>query len=206
MPLSSGRCRQRYVRLVPRPTRILSPDLIYHVGCRAVDKRQIFCGLVPHDTETFVGLVASAVERYGWRLYAYCVMPNHFHLLLDTPHSNLSGGMQWLKSGYARWFNRKTGREGALWERRFWNRVADDEAGPVSIARYVILNPVRAGLVRSPESWAASSYLATAGAVDAAAFLDVEGLLELYGGGPRARVRFIEHVGEGLALSRLLST
>jgi REP element-mobilizing transposase RayT len=190
---------------VSRPQRILSPELIYHVGSRAVDKRQIFCGLVPHDTETFVGLIARTVERYGWRLYAYCVMPNHFHLLLDTPHSNLSAGMQWLKSGYARWFNRKAGRVGALWERRFWDRVADDEGGPASIAQYVILNPVRAGLVRSPEAWEASSYLATAGAVNAASFLDVEGLLELYGGGPRARIRFVEHMGEGLVLSRLLS-
>ena len=92
---------------MPRPLRVLSPELIYHVGSRAVDKRQIFCGLLPHDTETFVGLIAGAVEKFGWRLYAYCVMPNHFHLLLDTPHSNLSAGMQWLKSGYARWFNRK---------------------------------------------------------------------------------------------------
>ena len=188
-----------------RPHRVLSPELIYHVGSRAVDKRQIFCGLIPHDTETFVGLIAGTVQRYGWRLYAYCVMPNHFHLLLDTPHSNLSGGMQWLKSGYARWFNRQVGREGALWERRFWDRAADDEAGPVSIAQYLILNPVRAGLVRSPEAWESSSYLATAGAVDAGAFLDVDGLLELYGGGPRARIRFVEHMGEGLMLSRLLS-
>jgi len=132
-------------------------------------------------------------------------VPNHFHLLLDTPHSNLSAGMQWLKSGYARWFNRNVGREGALWERRFWDRAADDEAGPVSVAQYVILNPVRAGLVRSPEAWEASSYLATAGAVDAGAFLDVDGFLELYGGGPRARIRFVEHMGEGLVLSRLLS-
>jgi len=188
---------------MPRSTRSSSPELIYHVGSRAVDKRQILCGRVSRDTETFVGLVARTVELFGWRLYAYCVMPNHFHLLLDTPHSNLSAGMQWLKSGYARWFNSKVGREGALWERRFWDRIADDDAGPMSIARYVILNPVRAGLVRSPEAWEASSYLATAGAVDAASFLDVEGLLELYGGGPRARVRFVEHVGEGLVLTRL---
>jgi REP element-mobilizing transposase RayT len=188
---------------MPRSTRSSSPELIYHVGSRAVDKRQILCGFVPRDTETFVGLIARTVELFGWRLYAYCVIPNHFHLLLDTPHSNLSAGMQWLKSGYARWFNSKVGREGALWERRFWDRIADDDAGPMSIARYVILNPVRAGLVRSPEAWEASSYLATAGAVDAASFLDVEGLLELYGGGPRARVRFVEHVGEGLVLTRL---
>ena len=188
---------------MPRSTRSSSPELIYHVGSRAVDKRQILCGRVSRDTETFVGLIARTVELFGWRLYAYCVMPNHFHLLLDTPHSNLSAGMQWLKSGYARWFNSKVGREGALWERRFWDRIADDDAGPMSIARYVILNPVRAGLVRSPEAWEASSYLATAGAVDAASFLDVEGLLELYGGGPRARVRFVEHVGEGLVLTRL---
>ena len=188
---------------MPRSTRSSSPELIYHVGSRAVDKRQILCGRVSRDTETFVGLIARTVELFGWRLYAYCVMPNHFHLLPDTPHSNLSAGMQWLKSGYARWFHSKVGREGALWERRFWDRIADDDAGPMSIARYVILNPVRAGLVRSPEAWEASSYLATAGAVDAASFLDVEGLLELYGGGPRARVRFVEHVGEGLVLTRL---
>jgi putative transposase len=172
--------------------------VIYHVGSRSVDHRPIFCDAVPRDSEKFVGLLARTVEQYGWRLYAYCVMRNHFHLIVQTPFANLSAGMQHLKSRYAIWFNYMVSREGALWERRFWDRISDDEGALIERTRYVVLNPVRAGLVDRPDAWPASSYCATVGIVEPASFLDVDGVLAWYGGGPRARIRFAEFVGAAI--------
>ena len=209
MPFASFVCRSRRTRTgrttveqVTRSLRIQAPEVIYHVGSRSVDHRQIFCGSVPHDTERFIGLLASAVDRFGWRLYAYCVMPNHFHLIVETPFANLSRGIQHLKSRYAVWFNKAVLREGALWERRFWDRISKDEAAVLERSRYVVMNPVRAALVDRPDLWLPSSYCATVGLVEPASFLDIDGLLAWYGGGPRARVRFAEFVGASLPPSR----
>ena len=127
-------------------------------------------------------------------------MGNHFHLLLDTPNANLSAGMQYLKGEYAQWFNAVVGREGALFERRFWSRIALSEAYVLELSRYVVLNPVRAGLARTPDDWPWSSYQATVGLEGRPAFLIVDGVLDLFGGGRSACVRYAQFVGEAIGL------
>jgi putative transposase len=84
------------VECVPRPLRIQEPGVLYHAGSRAVDRRRIF-GAVPGDVEFFLHLLAVVVERYGWKVYAYCLMPNHFHLVFETPRGNIAAGMRVLK-------------------------------------------------------------------------------------------------------------
>src|SRR5262249_2323067 len=150
------------------------------------------------DRETFLLLLDTTVRRYDWRLHAYCLMGNHFHLLLDTPKANISAGVQFLKGEYAAWFNGVSGREGALFERRFWSRIAVQESYVLALSRYVALNPVRAGFTRSPADWPWSSYAATVGLEGAPRFLSTNSILDLFGGGSEACVRYAQFVGEGI--------
>lgn len=184
---------------MPRAHRIQLPGLIYHVGSRGVEKRAIFDQL-PRDREIFLALLDHVVRRYGWCCHAYCLMGNHFHLVLDTPEANLSAGMQYLKGEYAQWLNNALGREGALFERRFWSRIALSESYVFELARYVVLNPVRVGWARSPEDWPWSSYAATVGLAGVPPFLSPRRVLDFFGDGPAALVRYAQFVGEGVAL------
>jgi REP element-mobilizing transposase RayT len=183
-----------------RALRIQEADLLYHVGSRGVDKQPIF-GVVRWDREKFLLLVDRVVENFGWRCHAYCLMGNHFHLVVDTPRANLAAGMQYLKGCYAQWFNRYRGREGALFERRYWYRIAASEAHVLSLARYVVLNPVRAGLRRAPEEWPWSSFAATVGLEPAPRFLYTSELLGWFGEGRYAHVRYSEFVHDALVFS-----
>ena len=153
-----------------RTPRIQVADVIYHVCSRGVDKRRIF-GVAAGDREFFLALLQTVVLRCGWRVHAYCLMGNHFHLVVETPRANLGDGMQFLKSQYAMWFNARTGREGALFERRYYSELAEREAHVYELFRYVVLNPVRANLCAHPRDWPGSSYCAAVGIVRAPRFL-----------------------------------
>lgn len=166
-----------------------------------MDKQPIF-GIVPDDREFFIAQLERTVVRYEWRCLSYCVMGNHFHLVVETPHSNLGRGMQYLKSGYAQWFNPNKGREGALFERRFWWTIPESEADCFEVVRYVALNPVRSDFVASPEEWPWSSYRACVGLERAPAFLDVATIKDWFGGA-RSEFRLAQFVGEALPIARL---
>ena len=127
-------------------------------------------------------------------------MGNHFHLVVETPAANISAGMQWLKGQYARWFNAAyPAREGVLFERRFWSGMALEDRYVYELARYVSLNPVRAGLVRTPEEWPWSSYPGLVGVAPLPPFVTPDGILKFFGDGQRGRVKFAQFVGEGIA-------
>jgi REP element-mobilizing transposase RayT len=191
--------RRRYVRLVPRSYRLQAPDVVYHVGSRGVLRLPIF-GLVPNDRGYFLALLDHVVRKFQWELYAYCLMGNHFHLVLETPNANISDGMQYLKGNYAIWLNDQTGRVGAVFERRFWSEHAESESYALELSRYVALNPVRVGWTKSPDAWRWSSYAATVGLAKAPRFLAAQRLVEWFGGGHKGQVLFAEFVGEGVGL------
>ena len=175
------------------PLRIQSDDVLYHVVSRGVDKQMIF-GVLNGDRHVFRKLLERTVIRYGWQLHAYCLMGNHFHLVLDTPQSNIGDGMRYLKSAYALWFNAEKPREGHLFERVYYADVLEQEAHLFAVCRYVVLNPVRAGLCLHPADWRWSSYRATAALVPAPAFLTTDFLYEIFGGtaaGPRHYAQFV---------------
>lgn len=187
-----------YRRRMPRKLRLQAADVVYHVGSRGVEKRPIF-GVLEHDRGFFLSLLAKVVRKHEWLCHAYCLMGNHFHLVVETPKENLSDGMQLLKGDYAQWFNANAEREGALFERRFWSEAATDEGYLYNMARYVALNPVRVGWARTPERWPWSSYAATVGLSAPPPFLAVDSLLAWFGGPADGKVRFAQFVGEGLA-------
>jgi putative transposase len=110
------------------------------------------------DRKVFVAFLSVAVSRYVWRVSTYCLMDNHFHLVLKTPGANLSAGMQWLKGRYAQWFNWRHGCEGHVFYRRFHSVLVESEWHFLQVVRYVLLNPVRAGLCQRAADWPWSSY------------------------------------------------
>jgi putative transposase len=175
--------------------RVQAPDVLYHVASRGVDRQMIF-GVVDGDRWVFMSLLANTVQRYGWNLHAYCVMGNHFHLVLDTPYSNIGDGMRYLKSSYALWFNALRPREGHLFERRYFAAILDHEAHLFAVCRYTVLNPVRAGLCVHPADWAWSSYRASAGIVKPPPFLQLDLVHAIFGGGKDGTRGYVRAVAE----------
>jgi putative transposase len=126
-----------------RPVRIEISGGWYHVTARGNERRAVFRD--DKDRLHFLELLAEAVERFGLRLHAYVLMENHYHLLVETPHANLSSAMQWLGVSYTMWFNRRHGRVGHLFQGRFKAVVLEAETAAVEVSRYLHLNPVRVG-------------------------------------------------------------
>ena len=129
-----------------RPLRIDIEDGWYHITARGIDRRQIFSGAA--DNGHFLELLEECVRRYQVRVHAYCLMGNHYHLLVQTPHANASKAMQWLNTSYGMWYNRKHGRVGPLFQGRFASKLVEGEgAWALDLSIYIHLNPVRvAGL------------------------------------------------------------
>jgi REP element-mobilizing transposase RayT len=177
------------------PRRIEFPGALYHVTSRGAARAPIYQDA--HDREVFLDLFADAVARWDWRCHAYCLMTNHFHLVVETTSPTLATGMQQLNSKYARAFNRRHERVGHLFESRYRAIIVERDSHLLEVARYVVLNPVRAGACREPGAWPWSSYRATAGAEPVPAFLTVDALLGLLQpSGRRARMRYRAFVAD----------
>ena len=149
------------------------------------------------DHRRYLALLGTVALRCGWRCLAYCLLPNHLHLLLETPEPNLGRGMQRLHGDYGRWFADRRGQPGHVFQGRYGAvRVRDDDQ-LWTAAAYLAVNPVKAGLAASPEAWRWSSYEAAVGRTPAAPWLAVSRLLELLGaGGGDAARRFRTSVSE----------
>lgn len=173
-----------------RPLRIEFPDAVYHVTSRGNDRKAIFRDDI--DRRKFIAFLGEAVERFGWSLTAWVLMTNHFHLVLQTPEANLSQGMHWLNSSYVGWFNRRHKRAGHLYQGRFKSPLIEKETYLRDTLRYVVLNPVRAGMVVRPENYKWSSYRATAGLEVAPAWLDTKSTLALFDPDPDAARRIYQ--------------
>jgi putative transposase len=158
-----------------RPLRIEYEGGVYHITARGNAGKEIY--LEDGDREHFLEILGSSVERFHWICHAYCLLGNHYHLLLETPEPNLSRGMQYLNGVYTQWFNRHHARYGHLFQGRFKSIVVEKESYLLELARYIVLNPVRAGLVRSARDWRWSSYRATSGQAGTPEFLATDWLL-----------------------------
>lgn len=130
-----------------RPLRIEYPGAIYHVLSRGDRREAIFKS--DRDRELFLELLARTCRRTGWQIHAYCLMGNHFHLVVETPRSNLSVGMQWLLGSYTQQFNRRHRLCGHLFGGRYKALLVDGRKGAYlrQVCDYVHLNPVRAGML-----------------------------------------------------------
>ncbi|MEA2022262.1 MAG: transposase [Candidatus Caldatribacteriota bacterium] len=144
-----------------RPLRIEFNGALYHITSRGNARQAIF--LNREDFSAFLKILSSVVKRYHFLLHAYCLMDNHYHLLVETPEGNLSKGMRQLNGLYAQHFNRKHQRVGHLLQGRYKALLVDKENYLLELCRYIVLNPLRAGLVKDPQKYRWSSYPATIG-------------------------------------------
>ena len=154
------------------------------------------------DSQCFLQVLDRVVARCRWRCHLYCLMPNHFHSVIETPEPNLSYGLQLLNGRYAQWFNHRHGLTTHLFQGRFHSVLVESDWHLLQLARYLVLNPVRAGLCEKPGDWPWSSYRAMVGDVSPPRFLTTDWLLARFGRDPaRARLAFERFVLDGLGQS-----
>jgi REP element-mobilizing transposase RayT len=182
---------------MPRPLRIQYPGAVYHVMNRGNGRQAIFADAT--DAQRFIELLGEIAAPLDWRCFAYCLMTNHYHLVVQTPHPNLSDGMQAFAARYTQAFNRRHRRDGHLFRGRFKAILVERESYLVPLIRYVVLNPVLADLVQDPAAWRWSSYRATAGAIAPPPFLDLAWLIGPYAFAlPQAQDAWRAHIAEGV--------
>lgn len=162
-----------------RPLRIEYPGAVYHVTSRGNRRGGIF--LDRNDRVSFLTLLAETVRRFRLSCYAYCLMGNHYHLLLETSTPNLSRAMRHLNGVYTQRFNKEHHESGHLLQGRYAAVVVDRSAHLLEVCRYIVLNPVRAGLVSLPADWEWSSYRETAGLDEVPGFMSVAPVLAQFG-------------------------
>ncbi|MDA3868543.1 MAG: transposase [Gammaproteobacteria bacterium] len=161
-----------------RPLRIEFAGALYHVTSRGDGQDDIY--LDDDDRNNFLEVLSDVCDRFNWVVHAYCLMTNHYHLLIETPGSNLSKGMRQLNGVYTQRFNRKHNRVGHAFQGRYKAIIVQKESYLLELARYIVLNPVRAQMVRSAKDCPWSSYRATAGFTNAEKWLTVNWILSSF--------------------------
>ena len=139
-----------------RPLRITYPGAFYHVTSRGNERKDVFKS--KRDRERFLEYLESATQRYDAVIHAYCLMDNHYHLLLETPSGNLPQIMRHINGAYTTYFNVKRKRSGHLFQGRYKAILVDIDEYAKELSRYIHLNPIRAKMVATPEEYDWSSY------------------------------------------------
>ena len=182
-----------------RPLRLEYAGAIYHVTSRG-DRREPICEN-NDDRKSWLETLASVCERFNWRVHAYCLMDNHYHLVVETIDGNLSKGMRQLNGVYTQHYNRSHNRAGHVFQGRYKAVHVDKEAYLLELSRYVVLNPVRAGMVDQVADWAWSSYLGMIGRHPCPEWFETDWLLSHFGQQRRrATRRYIDYVRAGIGL------
>lgn len=161
-----------------RPLRIEYPGAFYHVTVRG-NARADICR-EDEDRSVWVEVLAFVVGRFGWKCHAYCLMSNHYHLLVETPEPNLSRGMRQLNGIFTQRYNRRHRQVGHLFQGRYKAILVEKESHGLELVRYIAMNPVKAGMVEHPKDYRWSSYAATAGYRKAAGWLETRWTLEQF--------------------------
>jgi REP element-mobilizing transposase RayT len=176
-----------------RPLRIEFAGALYHVMARGDGRRGIFED--DEDREAFLNQLSRVCERFQWRLWAYCLMDNHYHLLVETLQPTLSRGMREVNGVYTQAFNRRHGRVGHVLQGRYKAVLVDKDAYLLELSRYIVLNPVRARMCEHAGDWPWSSYRALMGKAGALPGLAADATLVQFsedrGAARRAYARFV---------------
>ena len=178
-----------------RPLRVEYPGAHYHVINRGNAGGNIF--KTKKDREKFLNYLGKAVDRFSLTIHTYCLMSNHYHLLVETPKTNLSAAMQWFSVSYAVYYNRRHQRRGHLFEGRFKALLIEADAYLKELSRYIHLNPVRAKLVEKPAAYKWSSYLALIGKTKTPDWLETKRVLGYFGRKKREAVKNFKLFVEG---------
>lgn len=177
-----------------RPLRIEFPGAYYHLTARGNAREDIYHD--DTDRGMFLQLLGEVCERFGWRVYAWCLMSNHYHLVVQTPGANLSRGMRHLNGVYTQRFNRRHRRVGHVYQGRYKAIIIDQDDYLLEAIRYVLLNPVRAGMVKTAGLYSCSSYRHVIGRLEAPHWLAVDPILSHFStsrsGAGRLFIRFVQ--------------
>ena len=183
-----------------RPLRIQYAGALYHVTSRGNERKAIYREEV--DFNLFLDVLAEVCDRFNWVIHSWCLMTNHYHLVVETPDGNLSAGMRQLNGVYTTRFNRRYGRVGHLFQGRYKAILVDKSAYLLELSRYVVLNPVRACMVDHPGDWLWSSYRYTLGELHSPDWLATDAmLLQFSDHREQACERFVAFVLAGVSMN-----
>lgn len=179
-----------------RPLRIEFSGALYHVTSRGNERKPIY--REDDDFERFLAVLTHVCERYNWVVHAYCLMTNHYHLLIETPDANLSKGMRQLNGVYTQSFNKHHHRVGHVFQGRYKAILVDKDAYLMELNRYIVLNPIRAKMVDTPDEWPWSSWHSVMGKEPVPGWLAVDQMLLMFSKYRNtARNKFAEFVRQG---------
>jgi putative transposase len=182
-----------------RPLRLELSGGLYHVTSRGDGREDIY--LSDADRLAWLEVFGQVCKRFNWVCHAWCQMSNHYHLLIETPEANLSKGMRQLNGVYTQRFNRAHARVGHVFQGRYKAILVERDSYLLELARYVVLNPLRARMVRRLENWPWSSYLATCGQTPVPEWLHIDWILAQFGRQRASAIRkYVEFVHEGARL------
>lgn len=177
-----------------RPLRVLVPDGTYHVFSRGNGHQSIF--LDDRDRHRFIQTALEVKSRFDWRVLTYSLLGNHYHLVVRTPSPTLSRAVRQLNGVHAQRFNRRHDRDGHLFGGRFKAVLVQTDGHLLELARYVALNPVRAGLADRPQDWPWSAHRGLVG-MRADELLDARELLSYFGPTfEEGRKRYLQAISE----------
>jgi REP element-mobilizing transposase RayT len=162
-----------------RPLRLEFAGALYHITARGDRREPIYED--DQDRIGFLGLLGEVNQQHNWLCHAYCLMGNHYHLLVETPDGNLSRGMRQLNGVYTQKHNRQHGRVGHVFQGRYKAILVEKESYLLELARYIVLNPVRAQMVHTAVEWPWSSYRVTVGLESPLAGIYVDWILAAFG-------------------------
>ncbi len=184
-----------------RHLRIEYPGALYHLTSRGNARADIVED--DADRQLFTEVLGAVVDRFGWLCHAWCLMDNHYHLLVETPTANLSRGMRQLNGVYTQRINRRHDRVGHVFQGRFRAILVEREPHLLELSRYVVLNPVRAGMVSRARDWRWSSFRATAGYAPARDFEHRDWILSQFDRDPETALRaYRRFVAGGMKAAR----
>ena len=182
-----------------RPLRLELSGGLYHVTSRGDGREDIY--LCDADREAWLEVFGQVCERFNWVCHAWCQITNHYHILIETPEANLAQGMRQLNGVYTQRFNRTHDRVGHVFQGRYKAILVERDSYLLELARYVVLNPLRAKMVKRLETWPWSSYLATCGQVGSPDWLQTYWILAQFGQRrSRAIAKYVNFVHEGARL------
>ena len=161
-----------------RPLRLELAGGLYHVTSRGNGRQDIY--LDDEDRQSWLDWLAETCDDFNWVCHAYCLMTNHYHIVLETVEGNLARGMRQLNGVYTQRFNRRHRRVGHVFQGRYKAILVDKDSHLLELSRYVVLNPVRAGMVNDAGDWQWSSYLATLGQNSSSSWLQTDWLLRQF--------------------------
>jgi putative transposase len=180
-----------------RPLRLEFPDALYHITSRGDRREDIYEDAV--DREAYLKILASVITQFNWVCYAYCLMGNHYHLLIQTPDGNLSKGMRQLNGVYTQFYNRQHRKTGHLYQGRYKAILVDQDSYLLELSRYIVLNPVKAGIVQRVAQWPWSSYPAMVGDCESPEWLTSDFMLSQFAKQRKVAIkRYINFVEAGV--------